>query len=311
VIQYNKICDIVLSLGNRASSTIKVVLLFAVFSLMIPGYAIPSAFATTIINEDAKLTALDAAAFDFFGESVSVSGDTAVVGALFDDDAGSQSGSAYVFVKPAGGWAGSLTETAKLTASDAAASDFFGESVSVSGDTAVVGARFDGDACPSNINCHSGSAYVFTRSGGIWTEQAKLTASDAVAGDQFGGAVTVSGGTAVVGARLDDDAGSQSGSAYVFELVPPTPQEAADDLIDDIQDLIDAGTLNGGQGNALISKLQNIIDKLNNGKTKAACNQLGAFINQVTDFINGGTLTSADGQPLIDAAQAIKDAADC
>jgi len=90
-----------------------------------------------------------------------------------------------------------------------------------------------------------------------------------------------------------------------------TPQEAADDLIDDIQDLIDDGTLNGGQGNALTSKLQNIIDKLNNGKTNAACNQLGAFINQVTDFIDDVILTDAEGQPLIGAAQAIKDAADC
>jgi len=90
-----------------------------------------------------------------------------------------------------------------------------------------------------------------------------------------------------------------------------TPQEAADDLIDDIQDLLDDGTLNGGQVNALISKLQTIIDKLNKGQTNAACNQLGAFINQVTAFINGGTLTSAEGQPLIDAAQAIKDSAGC
>ena len=88
-----------------------------------------------------------------------------------------------------------------------------------------------------------------------------------------------------------------------------TPQEAADDLTDDIQDLIDEETLNGGQGNSLISKLQNIIEKLNNDQTNAACNQLGAFINQVTAFINGGTLTSAEGQALIDAAQDIKDAA--
>jgi len=90
-----------------------------------------------------------------------------------------------------------------------------------------------------------------------------------------------------------------------------TPQEAADDLIDDIDDLINNGTLNGGQGGALISQLQNIIDKINNGQIVAACNQLNAFIAQVTAYVNGGTLTPAEGQTLIDAAQAIKDAANC
>ena len=90
-----------------------------------------------------------------------------------------------------------------------------------------------------------------------------------------------------------------------------TPQDAIDDVIDDVQDFIDDGTLNGGQGNALISKLQNIIDKLNNGQTTAACNQLGSFINQVNAFIKTGTLTAAQGQPLIDAAQIIKNAAGC
>ena len=90
-----------------------------------------------------------------------------------------------------------------------------------------------------------------------------------------------------------------------------TPQEAADDLIDDIDDLINDGTLTGGQSNALISKVQNIIDKLNNSKTTSACNQLDAFINQVNAYVNGGTLTAAEGQALIDAAQTIKDATGC
>jgi len=90
-----------------------------------------------------------------------------------------------------------------------------------------------------------------------------------------------------------------------------TPQDATEDVIDDVQDLIDDGTLNGGQGGALISQLNNIIDKINNGQIVAACNQLDAFIAQVTAYVNGGTLTSAEGQTLIDAAQAIKDAANC
>jgi hypothetical protein len=106
-------------------------------------------------TQQAKLTASDAAGGDFFGRSVAVSGDTAVVGANGDDDAGSSSGSAYVFVRSGTVW----TQQAKLTASDAATSDQFGVSLAVSGDTAVIGAyRF-----PADI----GSAYVFVRSGSV------------------------------------------------------------------------------------------------------------------------------------------------
>ena len=96
-----------------------------------------------------------------------------------------------------------------------------------------------------------------------------------------------------------------------LDLNDKTPQDPIDDLIEDIEDLVDDGLLNNGQGNSLISKLENIINKLNNGKTSVACNQLGAFINHVNAFINGGTLTSAEGQPLIDVAQTIKDSAGC
>ena len=154
-----------------------------------------------------KLTAGDSAVDDEFGFSVSVSGDTAVIGAPDDDDDGSNSGSAYVFVRSGNSW----TQQEKLTASDAAANDNFGFAVSVSVDTAVIGAYRDDDAGST-----SGSAYVFVRSGSSWTEQQKLTAGDAAAGDSFGFAVSVSGDTAVIGARNDDDDGSNSGSAYVF-----------------------------------------------------------------------------------------------
>jgi len=90
-----------------------------------------------------------------------------------------------------------------------------------------------------------------------------------------------------------------------------TPQEATDDLSDAIQELIDDETLTGGQGGALISKLDNIIEKLNNGQTNASCNQLGAFINQINAYIINGTLTEEEGQAQILATQAIKDAAGC
>lgn len=182
-----------------------------------------------------KLTASDAAAGDQFGISVALDGDVAVVGAVNDDDAGTSSGSAYVFSRNQGGpdnWG----EVKKLTASDAAASDMFGERVSVSGDVVIVGAAEDDDDGLS-----SGSAYVFFRNQGgpdNWGEIAKLTASDAAAGDRFGGSVAASGDVAVVGAREDDDDGTSSGAVYLFyrnqggpdnwgEVVKQTASDAA------------------------------------------------------------------------------------
>jgi FG-GAP repeat len=162
--------------------------------------------------EQAKLTASDGAAADNLGISVAVSGDTVVVGAWLDDGG---KGSAYVFVKPGGGWA-SGTETAKLTASDRASSDWFGSSVAVSGDTVVVGAPED----DVGANGNQGSAYVFVKPGGGWAsgaETAKLTASDGAGSDELGWSVAVSGDTAVAGAIYDDvGANGDQGSAYVF-----------------------------------------------------------------------------------------------
>ncbi len=136
------------------------------------------------------------------------------VGAYGEDGAAGESGSAYVFGRDHGGIDG-WTQVAKLTAGDAAASDRFGASVSVSGDATVVGAYADDDA---------GSAYVFGRDHGgtgNWGQVAKLTAGDASAGDWFGTSVSLSGDTAIVGAKRDDDAGGDSGSAYVFRSTGP------------------------------------------------------------------------------------------
>ena len=164
-------------------------------------------------SQEAKLLASDGAAFDQFGISVSVSGTTAVIGARSDDDKGSNSGSAYVF--DLSGATGVINEAAKLLASDGAAFDQFGVSVSVSGTTAVIGAHGDDDNGGG-----SGSAYVFDLSGatGVINEAAKLLASDGAAFDFSGFSVSVSGATAVIGAYLDDDNGINSGSAYVFAL---------------------------------------------------------------------------------------------
>ncbi len=168
--------------------------------------------------QQAKLTASDAAVSDVFGVSVSISGDTIVVGAPADDcAAGLSCGAAYIFVKPVGGWS-DMTQTAKLIASDASALDVFGQTVSISGDRVVVASYLDD--CVAGSDC--GSVYVFTRPGGGWvnmTQNHKLTASDAAADDQFGYSVSIDGDTIVVGARWDDcTATTNCGSAYVYRF---------------------------------------------------------------------------------------------
>ncbi len=107
--------------------------------------------------------------------------------------------------------AGLGDELFKLTASDAAAGDVFGNSVAIGGNTAIVRAEGIDDAGDL-----SGSAYLYDVSTGY--QLFKLTASDAAAGDRFGDSVAVSGNTAVVGALFDADAGGNSGSAYVFDV---------------------------------------------------------------------------------------------
>ncbi|MBN1976554.1 MAG: FG-GAP repeat protein, partial [Anaerolineae bacterium] len=163
-------------------------------------------------TEQAKLTASDGAAEDHFGNSVALSGNTALVGAPYDEvGANYAQGSAYVFTRSGAAW----TQQVKLTASDGAASEQFGASVALAGDTALVGAYGDG----VGANDGQGSAYVFTRSGTAWAQQAKLTASDGAEWDQFGISVALSGDadTALVGAYYDGvGANDGQGSAYVF-----------------------------------------------------------------------------------------------
>ena len=161
-------------------------------------------------TQQAKLTASDAAALDNFGSSVSISGNTVLVGAFLDDGpGGADQGSAYVFVRNGVSW----TQEAKLVADDGAAADRFGSSVSLSGDSAVIGAPGD----DTGTSYGHGSAYVFVREGTTWTLQTKLTASDAAGGDSLGTKVSIDADTVILGAPLDDGpAGANQGSAYVF-----------------------------------------------------------------------------------------------
>ncbi len=154
-----------------------------------------------------KVHANDPGASDEFGRTVAISSDYAIAGAHFDDDYGANSGSAHVFHREGLKW----VHQAKLHASDAGADDKFGRCVAISGDFLIVGAPDNDDA-----GADSGAAYVFRRTDASWTEQAKLVASDAAAGDKFGGSVAIAGDFVLVGAYGDDDNGSASGSVYVF-----------------------------------------------------------------------------------------------
>lgn len=167
-------------------------------------------FGAAASAQHSKLTASDPGYDDSFGRALAVSGDTLVATSRFDEHGGiGWAGSAYVLVRSGGAW----VEQAKLTASDAAFQDLFGHSVAIDGDTLVVGARDDDHAG----GLDAGSAYVFVRAAGVWSEQAKLTASDAADLDRFGMSVAISGDTLIVGAVFDDNAGgSDAGAAYVF-----------------------------------------------------------------------------------------------
>jgi hypothetical protein len=158
--------------------------------------------------QQAKLVASVASANDRLGYAVAVDGDTAVATAIGRDDAGADSGAAYVFVRNGTTW----TEQAKLVASDGAAFDSFGTSVAIDGDTIVVGAA--GDNAEPLFN--TGSAYVFTRTGTTWTEQAKLVAPAPAENDQLGSSVSLDGDVVAVGAPFADPAGDSSGAVHVY-----------------------------------------------------------------------------------------------
>src|ERR1700754_20391 len=143
-----------------------------------------------------------------FGNAVAINGNTMVVGARFDSTTASQAGAAFVYVFDGTTW----TQQAKLLANDGAAADKFGYSVAISEDTIVIGA-FNDDSPLSN----AGSAYVFVRTGTTWTQQQKLTASDATADEEFGNAVAVSGNTIFVGEHFADlPSNSEAGAVYIF-----------------------------------------------------------------------------------------------
>ncbi|MEP6985578.1 MAG: DUF6531 domain-containing protein, partial [Chloroflexota bacterium] len=173
----------------------------------------------TTWTQQQKLVASDGVAGTGFGGSARINADTIIVGAGVADLPGKvDAGAAYVFVRTGTTW----TQQQKLTAADAAAGDFFGNSVDISGNTVIIGAP--SADLPGKTN--AGAAYIFARNGSIWTQTDKITAGDITANDALGYFVGLNGSTAILGAPTDDIYNNTSiynrvGSAYLFILNSP------------------------------------------------------------------------------------------
>ena len=183
-------------------------------------------------TQQVKLTADDGIESEHFGGSVAIDGDTAIVGAhLADVGANSGQGAVYVFTRSGSNW----TQQAKLIAADGAASDRFGNSIAIYGDTIIVGAT---DADVGGI-IDAGAAYIFTGSGSNWTQQAKLTPAGR---DAFGLSVDIEGDTVIVGAPDTDIGcitylGGIEGTAHIFtrsgnSWTPQNTLVASDRMVD-------------------------------------------------------------------------------
>ena len=202
--------------------------------------------------EEAYIKSSAPKAFDGFGGSIALSGDTLAVGVIREDslDGGKNDvGAVYIFTRTGTGW----SQQARIHASNADTYDWFGNAVALSGDTLVVGASNEGsnstgvnpsttstggsDPQADNSASNSGAVYVFTRSGSTWNQRAYIKASNTGANDQFGSSVALSGNTLAVGARNEDshstgvnpsttstggsdpqadNSASNSGAVYVF-----------------------------------------------------------------------------------------------
>jgi hypothetical protein len=177
-------------------------------------------------TEVQKIVASDRGAADYFGNSVAISGDYAIVGAYEDEEDQSggnfifSAGSAYIYKNTAGTW----SQVQKIVASDRGIDDWFGLRVAISGDYAIVGAiRESEDTTGGNTLSNAGSAYIFKNTTGTWTEVQKIVSSDRGEYDNFGMSVAISGDFAIVGADEEDEdaiGGNpifSSGSAYIFK----------------------------------------------------------------------------------------------
>ncbi len=239
-----------------------------------------------------KLVPNDGLQSDNFGWSVALSGDTALVGAIYATDNGVKKGAAYVFVRNGVTW--SLQQ--KLVPNDGIPLGDFGWSVALEGDTALIGAMLDDDK-----GVGAGAAYFFLRNGTTWSAQQKLVANDGAAGDQLGAAVALSGDTALLGACYDDDKGVNSGSAYIFDrnggqlFTQKQKLLANDGKADEAFGL----TLSLSGNLALVGSPQNSEKGMGAGAVYAFANDGGTFVQQSkilpSDATAGDTFGTAMG----------------
>lgn len=159
--------------------------------------------------KEARLTGNDSAADDLFGTSVFIDGDYAIAGAIWDDDNGNESGSAYIFQRNGTSW----SQQAKLLATDGDDADNFGTGSALLGDWAVVSAPTDEQGGP-----FSGSAYLFRRSGNNWVADSKVASTDPNQNEGFGRVVDADSGTVIFGANGDNQNGDFSGAAFVLPI---------------------------------------------------------------------------------------------
>lgn len=161
----------------------------------------------------ARVTASDGSVFDNFGFGVAAGGGNVLAGAIWNDDLGLDSGSAYLFHRQGFAW----VQTQNLLTSDGHAGDNIGQSMAVSGQRLLIGA-------PGHVHTPAtgGAAYVFRLDDSQWIQEQELRASDGVSQDVFGRAVALSGDVAIIGAPMHDALGPTSGAAYIFRYNPGT-----------------------------------------------------------------------------------------
>lgn len=231
-------------------------------------------------SQEAKLVPSAPRSIGSFGASVDIDGETVIVGAPHPQNLLPAEGDAYIYVRSGTTW----TEQERLLADDGGPGDWFGTNVAISGDLAVVGAsKFD---TPST---DAGAAYVFSRTGAVWSQKAKILADGGAGLDRFGASVDIDGDTIAVGAWGDDDLGGGSGSVRIYRDMAGTWVEEDKLLASDG----DAGAFFGGSvelsGDSLVVGANN---------AEALVPNVGAayvFARTVTTWSEVTKLVSSDG----------------
>ena len=158
-----------------------------------------------------KLSASDGDVNNFFGAPLAINGDTAMIGTYCDNSSGNNKATLYVFSKNDQTW----SQVQKLEPAGVSAGDCFaGRSIAIDGETAIISASYSDDN-----GTNSGSAYVFTKTNGVWMQTQKLIPTDVAAYDYFSHSLTIDGNIAVITSIFDDDNGERSGSAYIFTKI--------------------------------------------------------------------------------------------